>query len=389
MTRPATRPSCLPRLSRRAVLASALATPLLRPARAQGRVRVAVVGGGWGGLSAARHVRKAIDGAEVTLIEPNRAFFSCPLSIFYLVGERRAESLTFPFDGLIREGVRHVAERAQAIDRTARVVVTETQRIPYDFLVLSPGIEYMEEAIPGFAEAKGAIPVGFRAFEQEAVRRALEAHPGGDIVLSVPPVPYRCPIAPYERAALFAQWMDRRGLPGKVILLDLNPAIPIGGPTIQAAFRELYPTRLEHHQGVKITRVDAAAKRIETDRGVLAYGTASLIPPMRAASIVRQAGLGERWAIGDLPELRLGGGRSRLRHRRRGGIDPAEERAPRLRDGGARGRPHRRPRRRPHRAGRRRFAVRHLLRLLLLRRGDGGEDRVAVERTHARDRASG
>ncbi|WP_114376432.1 FAD-dependent oxidoreductase [Elioraea thermophila] len=303
MTRPAVRPSHLPRLSRRAVLASALATPLLGPARAQGRVRVAVVGGGWGGLSAARHILKAIDGAEVTLIEPNRAFFSCPLSIHYIVGDRRAESLTFPFDGLIREGVRHVAERAQAIDRAARVVVTETQRIPYDFLVLSPGIEYMEEAIPGFAEAKGAIPVGFRAFEQEAVRRALEAHPGGDIVLSVPPVPYRCPIAPYERAALIAQWMDRRGMPGKVILLDLNPAIPIGGPTIQAAFRELYPTRLEHHLGVKITRVDAHAKRIETDKGVLAYGTASLIPPMRAGSIIRQAGLGERWANVTFPNF--------------------------------------------------------------------------------------
>ncbi len=291
------------RLFRRTVLASALAAPLIRPSRAQGRVRVAVVGGGWGGLSAARHVRKAIDGAEVTLIEPNRAFFSCPLSIHYIVGERRAESLTFPFDGLIRDGVRHVAERAQMIDRTARVVVTQTQRVAYDFLVLSPGIEYMEEAIPGFAEAQGAIPVGFRAFEQHAVRRALEAHPGGDIVLSVPPVPYRCPIAPYERAALIAQWMDRRGMPGKVILLDLNPEIPIGGPTIQAAFAELYPTRLEHHQGVKIIRVDAQTKRIETNKGVLTYGTASLIPPMRAGSIVRTAGLGDRWAAVTFPNF--------------------------------------------------------------------------------------
>lgn len=291
-----TRQSRLPRLFRRTVLASALAAPLIRPARAQRRVRVVMVGGGWGGLSAARHVRKAIDGAEVTLIEPNRAFFSCPLSIHYIVGERRAESLTFPFDGLIRDGVRHVAERAQTIDRKARVVVTETHRIAYDFLVLSPGIEYMEEAIPGFAEAQGAIPVGFRAFEQQAVRRALEVHPGGDIVLSVPPVPYRCPIAPYERAALIAQWMDRRAMPGKVILLDQNPAILIGGPTIETAFRELYPARLEHHQGVKIVRIDAQKKRIETDKGVLTYGTASLVPPMRAGSIIRTAGLGERWA---------------------------------------------------------------------------------------------
>jgi len=135
------------------------------------------------------------------------------------------------------------------------------------------------------------------------VRRALEAHPGGDIVLSVPPVPYRCPIAPYERAALFARWMDRRGLSGKVILLDQNPSIPIGGPTIQAAFRDLYPTRLEHHAGVRIIRLDAASKRIETDRGTIPYGTSSLIPPMRAASIIRQAGLGERWANVTFPNF--------------------------------------------------------------------------------------
>ncbi len=90
-----TRLARLPQPSRRTVLASALAAPLLRPVRAQGRVRVALVGSGWGGLSAARQVRKAIDGAEVTLIDSNRAFFSCPLSISSIVGERRAESPTF------------------------------------------------------------------------------------------------------------------------------------------------------------------------------------------------------------------------------------------------------------------------------------------------------
>ena len=179
-----------------------------------------------------------------------------------------------------------MAERAQTIHRTARVVVMQTHRIAYDFLVLSSGIEYMEEAIPGFAEAQGAITVGFRAFEQQAVWRALEAHPGGDIMLSVPPVPYRCPIAAYARAALIAQWMDRRAMPGKVILLDQNPAIPIGGPTIQAAFRDLYPRRLEHHQGVKIIRIDAKKKLIETDRRVLTYGTPSMVPPMRAAPLL-------------------------------------------------------------------------------------------------------
>lgn len=290
-------------LPRRTLLATLAASAALGPARAQGRVRVVVVGGGWGGLSAARHLQAALPTAEITLVEPNRAFMSCPLSIHYLVGERSAETLTFPLDGLARRGIRHLPERAGTIDRSARLVVTQTERVAYDFLILSPGIDYMDEAIEGFAAGRDRLPVGFRAFEQQALRRALDAHEGGDIVLSVPPMPYRCPIAPYERAALFAQWLERQRRPGKVILLDQNPDVPIGKPAITAAFHELYPTRLEHHQGVRIDRVDAERRLVETDKGTLRFGLASLIPPMRAPRLIRDAGLGDRWASVTFPHF--------------------------------------------------------------------------------------
>lgn len=95
---------------------------------------------------------------------------------------------------------------------------------------------------------------------------------------------------------MFAEALARRNLPGKVILLDQNPAIPIGGPAITAGFAELHGARLEHHLGVQIASVDGERKRIETNRGALSYGMASLIPPMRAGAIVRAAGLGQRWA---------------------------------------------------------------------------------------------
>lgn len=120
-------------LPRRTLLATLAASAALGPARAQGRVRVVVVGGGWGGLSAARHVQAALPTAEITLVEPNRAFMSCPLSIHYLVGERSAETLTFPLDGLARRGIRHLPERAGTIDRSARLVVTQTERVAYDW----------------------------------------------------------------------------------------------------------------------------------------------------------------------------------------------------------------------------------------------------------------
>jgi sulfide dehydrogenase [flavocytochrome c] flavoprotein subunit len=150
--------------SRRAVLAggaAALATGVLTAsARAQAAVRVVVVGGGWGGISAARNLKTMMPTAEVTMVEPKDAFMSCPMSVHYIVGHRSAESLMQDFSALERIGVRHLKDTAETIDRAARVVVTASERLPYDFLVLSPGISYMESAIPGFAEHRDKLPVG-------------------------------------------------------------------------------------------------------------------------------------------------------------------------------------------------------------------------------------
>jgi len=286
--------------TRRSVLAGmgALAAAGLMPTRlrAQAVPRIVIVGGGWGGISAARALRDALPGADLTLVEPNGAFMSCPLSVHYLVGERTVESLTFGFDALAREGIRHIAARAETIDRDGRQVVLPDGRLPYDFLILSPGIDYMYDAIEGFAEHRASLPVGFRAFEQTALRQALEAYEGGDLVLSVPPVPFRCPIAPYERAALFADWLARTGRPGRVILLDQNAEIPTGRPAIEEAFAALHGDRLEHRKGVTIEAIDVAGRTVRTDQGPFGYGVAALMPPNRSAGILRAAGLGERWA---------------------------------------------------------------------------------------------
>lgn len=270
---------------------------------AQSAARIVVIGGGWGGISAARNVKELLPDAEVTMVEPKSAFMSCPMSIHYIVGNRSAESLTFDYSALTNLGVRHVKEMAETIDRAAQVVVTGTERLPYDFLIVSPGIDYMEDAIPGFAEHRDKLPVGFRAFEQQAVKAALDAYEGGNIVLSVPPMPFRCPIAPYERAAMFAEWMNRNDKPGKLILLDQNPGVPIGGPAITGAYSELYGDRIEHVNGVEFQSVNAETKTIETNNGKLTYGMAALVPPQQAAGLIRAAGLGERWAKVAMPNF--------------------------------------------------------------------------------------
>ncbi len=284
-------------------LAATTASSFPMVLRAQTAARIVVVGGGWGGISAARNLKEMLPSAEVTMVEPKSLFMSCPMSVHYIVGKRSAESLTFDYSALTNIGVRHVQDIAESIDRAAKVVVTPSERLPYDFLVLSPGIDYMEDAIPGFVEHRDKLPVGFRAFEQEAVKAALDAYDGGDIVLSVPPMPFRCPIAPYERAAMFAEWMKTHNKPGKLILLDQNPGVPIGAPAITSAYSELYGDRIEHVNGVEFQSVNAETKTIETNNGKLTYGMAALVPPQQAAGLIRTAGLGERWAKVALPNF--------------------------------------------------------------------------------------
>lgn len=135
------------------------------------------------------------------------------------------------------------------------------------------------------------------------MKDALDAYEGGNIVLSVPPMPFRCPIAPYERAAMFAEWMNVNDKPGKVMLLDQNPGIPVGAPVITKAYTELYGDRIEHVNGIEFQSVNAETKTIETNEGKLTYGMAALVPPQQAGSIIRTAELGGRFAKVTFPDF--------------------------------------------------------------------------------------
>lgn len=267
--------------------------------------RVVIVGGGWGGAGAARALRTGGTPVAVTLIEPNPRFMSCPLSVKYIVGLATAESFQMGYEALARAGVNVVRERVQAIDRARRSVRTAAGEIGYDFLILAPGIEYIEEALPGYAQARDALPVGFRAFEQSAVKARFDEFlaTGGTVVVSVPKLPYRCPPAPYERAALFAEAIKRRRVKGKVIVLDENPQPsppPIARPLL-AAFETLYKNEIEYRPSVELTGIDPARKIIRTTFGDVPYQMANLILPMRAPALIREAGLGQRWAEVRLP----------------------------------------------------------------------------------------
>lgn len=297
--------------SRRRVLGAGLAGTAVAVAgcaspAGSGKPRVVVVGGGWGGLGAARTLAR--DGkAQVTLVEPNGGFMSCPLSAHYIAGWQPASDFQRSYDAVDRAGIERVRDRVQTIDRAGSAVVTAAgKRIGYDFLVLSPGIEYMEEAIAGYAQARDQLPVGFRAFEQTAVREQVERFlaKGGTYVISVPAPPARCPPAPYERAFLIAEQMRRKGVKGKIVLLDASPA-PVPPPIAKPLLGGIkhYAAEIDYIPNAGLTAVDIGRRTLATAMGDVPFTEANLVLPQRAPALIRQAGLGERFAAVKLPSF--------------------------------------------------------------------------------------
>ena len=291
-------------MKRRAFLRSSGALPLLGlgacaspslPAKAQ----VVVIGGGYGGATAAKYVRLLSDHkVDVVLVEPGAAFVSCPMSNLVIGGSRSMADITTPYTALARRhGVRIVRDLAQAVD-TQRKTVTLAggATIAYDMLVVSPGVALEFDAIEGLraASASGQVLQAWKAGpETVALRRQLEAMPdGGVYAITIPEQPYRCPPGPYERACQVA-WYFRNAKPrSKVLVLDANPDVVSKGALFRKVWAEQYPGIVEYRPQHKVLAVDARAGllRFEVQDDVKAH-VLNVLPPMRAGTIARQAGL--------------------------------------------------------------------------------------------------
>ena len=266
--------------------------------RAQGRgARVVVVGAGFGGATCARYLRRSAPELDVTLVEREASFVTCPFSNTVIGGLQGLASVTHGFGGLRREGVRVLEADAVAIDPEARTVrLAGGDSLPWDRLVLSPGIDFRWNAVEGYDEAAATrMPHAWKAGPQTALlRRQLEAmEDGGLVVIAVPESPYRCPPGPYERASLVANYLHREKPRSKVIILDAKD-----GFSKQGLFREgwerLYPGMIEwvgFSGGGNVVGVDAAAMVVRTDFESFRADVANVIPPQRAARLVDTAGL--------------------------------------------------------------------------------------------------
>ena len=278
------------------------ASPAL-PARA----RVVVVGGGYGGATAAKYLRLFSGHTlDVLLVEPNAAFVSCPISNLVLGGSRTMADITVPYTTLAqRHGVRVVRDSVARIDPGKReVVLASGPAIGYDKLIVSPGIDLNFDAIEGLraAHASGSVLQAWKAgAETAALRRQLEAMPdGGTYVLTVPEAPYRCPPGPYERASVIAAYFKAAKPRSKVLVLDANPDVTSKGALFKKVWAEDYAGLLEYRPNHKVLSVDGATRTVRFElQDEVKADVLNVLPPMRAGALALSSGLanvGGRWA---------------------------------------------------------------------------------------------
>lgn len=271
---------------------------LARPALAQSRARVVVVGGGFAGATCARELRSL--GLDVTLVEPNPTYTACPMSNAVVVGLRDLAAQRFGYDALRRDGITVAQQAATEIDAAGRrVMLGDGTTLQYDRLVLAPGIELRFDALPGYDErAAETMPHAWQAGPQTGLlRERLEAmEDGGLVVMAVPASPYRCPPGPYERASLIAHYLKTHKPRSKLLVLDAKDAFS-KQKLFEAAWRELYPGILERvpqSGGGTVTAVDPAKGALVTDFGTHTASVANVIPPQRAGRIAQLAGAADR-----------------------------------------------------------------------------------------------
>lgn len=271
---------------------------------AQAGERVVIVGGGFGGATAARYLRRFNPALQITLVELAGEFIMCPMSNRVIHGGLQLRDITRPYGRFVAStGVRWVRARADGIDVAAREVRAGAERLPYDRLIVAPGVDYVYEGIEGLQSAaqQALVPHAWKAGEQtQQLRNLLQAMPdGGVVAMTVPQVPYRCPPGPYERASLIAHYLQTRKPKSKLIVFDANPEIQAKKGLFETVWKNRYQSIIEYVPNADLKAVDAATGTLDfAVQGKVKAQVMNVIPPQRAGAIARASGLanvGNRW----------------------------------------------------------------------------------------------
>ena len=258
--------------------------------------RVVVVGGGFGGATAARYLRMWGGNIDVTLVDRNAQFVSCPISNLVLGGYKQMSDITVGYGGLEATGVKRIQAEVTAIDPQAREVrLADGRKLPYDRVIVSPGIDFMVDQVAGLETpaAQDKFLHSWKAGPQTAaLRRQLEAMPdGGVYALTIPKAPYRCPPGPYERACMVASYFKQYKPKSKVLVLDGNPEITSKKALFEKAFADHYKGIIEYRPNNELKGVDVATSTAKLELDDVKADVINVVPPQRAGDIARTAGL--------------------------------------------------------------------------------------------------
>ena len=284
----------------KAAAASTAAVSLATPLFAQGQTPIVIIGGGFGGTSCARALRKADPKLKITLVETNPVYTALPHSNSVIAGLSDLKAQQFNYDAIKSDGVDVVIAEAKAIDPAKKSVsLSNGATLNYERLVVSPGIAFQPNAIAGCDEAAmAAMPPAYKNGDELLVlRKQIEAmKDGGVVVISSPVNPARCPPAPYERASLIAHVLKEKKPRSKVIILDAKESFTMQ-KLFEASWQQLYPGLIEWvglSQGGALIEVDAKTKTLSTDFDKYEAAVASIIPPQIAGRIADIAGVADR-----------------------------------------------------------------------------------------------
>lgn len=279
--------------------ASAFGWPLIASAKKGGHV--VVVGGGFGGTTCAKYLRKLDPGIKVTLIEREAKFLTCPYSNMVLGGLKDMDFITHGYDGLRQRGVKVIQDTAVGIDPAAhKVTLAGGKSLKYDRLVVSPGIDIRWNALKGYDQAASELaPHAWKAGPQTALlRKQLEAmKDGGVVVITSPANPYRCPPGPYERACMIAHYLKQKKPRSKIVILDAKDAFAKQGLFVDG-WNQLYPGMIEWVKGTAggmVDRVDAKTLTVHPTFGdPVKADVLNVVPPQSAGEIALKAGLANK-----------------------------------------------------------------------------------------------
>jgi len=265
--------------------------------------RVVVIGGGYGGATAARYIKLWAPDIDVTLVERNDTFVSCPISNLVLGGNTQMGNITMGYEGLKARGVRIVRGEAVAVDASAKQVrLADGSSLAYDRVIVSPGIDFIYDSIPGLksADARSRVLHAWKAGpETVALRKQLEAmRDGGVFVFHVPMAPYRCPPGPYERVCQVADYLKREKPRSKIIVLDSNPDIVSKKGLFLAAWNGTYKGMIDYRPNSELADIDVKGMAVKLTFDSVKGDVLNVVPPHRAGDIALKTGLitaNQRW----------------------------------------------------------------------------------------------